>query len=372
MNILLIGNGFDLAHGLSTKYIDFMEFLEQIYSCNPNSLNPNFTKKFPNTVFINLFNRCMISDFLEYLEKNFWFGYFKELLWGDTVESSLTYTVQKNNSEWKIEKENWIDLECEISSVIKEFETKDIKYYVDKINFDDNKIKLNYHDITKKELIKILSKDLDSFIYTLELYIRCVIEEQLKQTKKKSPDIENLEIDKVLSFNYTNTYKKLYGEDKDIEYCFVHGKANENPSFIDKNNMVLGIDEYLSEDERNNNLEFITFKKYYQRIYKQTHYNYVNWLDASRCRIKTFGNNIDSNLYIFGHSLDVTDKDILKELILTPNIKTTIFYYNKEVNAQQIQNLVKVIGYDEINKRTRRLNRTIFFKQQKDMIEISK
>ncbi|MBQ8999135.1 MAG: hypothetical protein IJ086_10685 [Clostridium sp.] len=27
MNILVIGNGFDLAHGLPTKYYDFIEFI---------------------------------------------------------------------------------------------------------------------------------------------------------------------------------------------------------------------------------------------------------------------------------------------------------------------------------------------------------
>ena len=30
MNILLIGNGFDLAHGLPTKYTDFLEFVKLI------------------------------------------------------------------------------------------------------------------------------------------------------------------------------------------------------------------------------------------------------------------------------------------------------------------------------------------------------
>lgn len=30
MNILMIGNGFDLAHGLPTKYTDFLEFVEAI------------------------------------------------------------------------------------------------------------------------------------------------------------------------------------------------------------------------------------------------------------------------------------------------------------------------------------------------------
>lgn len=30
MNILIIGNGFDLAHGLPTKYTDFLEFCYKI------------------------------------------------------------------------------------------------------------------------------------------------------------------------------------------------------------------------------------------------------------------------------------------------------------------------------------------------------
>ena len=30
MNILVIGNGFDLAHGLPTKYTDFLKFVEVI------------------------------------------------------------------------------------------------------------------------------------------------------------------------------------------------------------------------------------------------------------------------------------------------------------------------------------------------------
>lgn len=30
MNILVIGNGFDLAHGLPTKYYDFIKFVKLI------------------------------------------------------------------------------------------------------------------------------------------------------------------------------------------------------------------------------------------------------------------------------------------------------------------------------------------------------
>ena len=74
------------------------------------------------------------------------------------------------------------------------------------------------------------------------------------------------------------------------------------------------------------------------------------------------------NLYIFGHSLDVTDKDILRDLILNDNVYTTIFYHNKDAMGQLITNLVKIIGEEELIKRTGGRTKTIEFKQQQAMI----
>ena len=75
-------------------------------------------------------------------------------------------------------------------------------------------------------------------------------------------------------------------------------------------------------------------------------------------------------LYIFGHSLDVTDKDVFRDLILNDNVYTTIFYYNKDVMGQQIANLVKVIGQDELINRTGGSTKTISFEAQQDMMPI--
>ena len=63
----------------------------------------------------------------------------------------------------------------------------------------------------------------------------------------------------------------------------------------------------------------------------------------------------------------MTEKDILRELILNDNVYTTIFYLNKDVMGQQIANLVKIIGQDELIKRTGGSSKTIEFKLQSDM-----
>lgn len=149
--------------------------------------------------------------------------------------------------------------------------------------------------------------------------------------------------------------------------------------------MVLGIDEYLSKKKKDREVEFIAFKKFYQRIYKGTGCEYKEWIDkikknkreveerlGKQCPVhipfdKCFGK--EHYLYIMGHSLDITDRDILRDLILNDNVYTTIFYFDQSDLGAKIANLVKVIGQNELIKRTGGSLKTIEFKQQQDMVE---
>mgnify|MGYP000140411725 CR=1 FL=1 len=47
-------------------------------------------------------------------------------------------------------------------------------------------------------------------------------------------------------------------------------------------------------------------------------------------------------VFIFGHSLDITDKDILRKFILNENVKIIIFYTDKEDYKKKIINLIKL------------------------------
>ena len=71
-------------------------------------------------------------------------------------------------------------------------------------------------------------------------------------------------------------------------------------------------------------------------------------------------------LYIFGHSLDVTDKDVLKMFICNDNVQTKIYYYRKNEDDKKslgkiIRNLVRIIGQEELIRRTGGTHRTIEF-----------
>ena len=56
-------------------------------------------------------------------------------------------------------------------------------------------------------------------------------------------------------------------------------------------------------------------------------------------------------------------------MILNDNVYTTIYYLNKAVMGQQIANLVKVIGQDELIRRTGGSTKTIEFKLQAKFVE---
>ena len=374
--ILLIGNGFDLAHGLPTSYKDFLDFCKMVrelytYPIIDNEYNQkklidwNTDKTIKSKLLECYENRknCFedkittqckeLDELYDCIKENVWINYFLER------EKSIG--------------ENWIDFESEISNVVQDIET--LKGYIER---DEDVLKIKdtkqqtiiyFLKIAKKSLqdvfnlkridgfIEDISIELDKLIRSLEIYI-CEFVNEI-DIIKENDDIKTITPDYVLSFNYSNTYERIYGQSKEVTYDYIHGKADIENN-VDTCNLVLGIDEYL-EDDKNDKLEFIAFKKFYQRIYKSTDSTYMKWVE----QIKKYP-EVNHNLFIFGHSLDKTDRDILKLLICNDNVTTKIYYYRKNKNDKKelgklIKNLVRIMGQDELISRTMGEHKTIEF-----------
>lgn len=374
--ILLIGNGFDLAHGLPTSYKDFLDFCKMVrelytYPIIDNEYNQkklidwNTDKTIKSKLLECYENRknCFedkittqckeLDELYDCIKENVWINYFLER------EKSIG--------------ENWIDFESEISNVVQAIET--LKGYIER---DEDVLKIKdtkqqtiiyFLKIAKKSLqdvfnlkridsfIEDISIELDKLIRSLEIYI-CEFVNEI-DIIKENDDIKTITPDYVLSFNYSNTYERIYVQSKEVTYDYIHGKADIKNN-VDTCNLVLGIDEYL-EDDKNDKLEFIAFKKFYQRIYKSTDSTYMKWVE----QIKKYP-EVNHNLFIFGHSLDKTDRDILKLLICNDNVTTKIYYYRKNKNDKKelgklIKNLVRIMGQDELISRTMGEHKTIEF-----------
>lgn len=112
MNILVIGNGFDLAHELPTKYTDFLEFVkvikqalskEGLAGINWGNIDAEVEK------FLRFNKRKGQQNFTS--KKQIWEDLINDNIW---IEYFLPiYTDRERNG-----KDGWIDFESEISSVI--------------------------------------------------------------------------------------------------------------------------------------------------------------------------------------------------------------------------------------------------------------
>ena len=129
MNILIIGNGFDLAHELPTGYPDFLGFCRMIIAVYAKERNKNADKVWENLgiklkreinterlrmKFLELYSTSIIEND-EYRgsivrTKTF----FDEL--SDDIENNIWIEYFLQNPMYQ--KENWIDFESEISKVI--------------------------------------------------------------------------------------------------------------------------------------------------------------------------------------------------------------------------------------------------------------
>lgn len=377
MNILLIGNGFDLAHGLPTTYKDYLKFVKQIdkFFKSEGTIfqfkNDSSFKELDNNVADFIDSKLLIGNsnkLIGNVVKNFDNKYIIEL-----------HNLTKSNFwiEWLSEQdkylnEKWIDIETEISFVIQtlEFFINNNEIYFKKFSIKKyEKFKSfieKYEEYNKlvnskefKPLKKLLLNDLESLDRSLEIYLEYCVRNINKYLI--SPDIFNLSIDCILSFNYTDTFKRIYGYNKSwVQYEYIHGHSELNNN---NTNLILGIDDYLNEEEADKNTDFIEFKKYFQRINKSTGNIYKKWLKSIN-----ESSNRENNLYIFGHSLDKTDKDILNEIILNKKIRTTIFYVDSNRHSLQISNLVKIIGKDNLISMTSGEQPVICFRKQKKIL----
>lgn len=166
----------------------------------------------------------------------------------------------------------------------------------------------------------------------LQVYLYVFIDRAVHSlaTNNKLQQLNELtNADKVITFNYTHTYEKLY---PGAEVYHIHGDV--------KNNIVLGVNTNTDDNIETVNTDFIRFKKYFQRVFYETDHGYLETIKELRL-IRTTLSKI--HLTVMGHSLDVTDKDVIAELFeLAGEIQ--ILYHEKKQVSSYISNLISMFG----------------------------
>lgn len=363
--ILIIGNGFDIYHGLPTRYSDFIflaEHWEDFYKEYKKSLSEKNKEQIKIRLNEGKLSEDSLTDFaqyknifhkksMEYLNKNItqnaWIGYFKYIKfngkgWVD-FEAEIDDALHAIDDFFdKLPANVGTRQKVEDSTIISSDIQKKVRFF---LTFSKTKVDKNYFGFVNKVdveayklkecriyIIDRLKEELDILNECLRLYLLEFVE-RIK-CDVYSEQIRELNTARLLNFNYTSIYNKIYvnmyNKVKDCQHS-VHGNCSDG-------GMVLGI----PDDSFSGKLEYIYFMKYFQRIQKKTGSYYKECIKAPQYNSLM---NLPKKVYIMGHSLASTDKGVLEIFFKEKWVeKIIIFHHNQDSYENLIINLVKMFG----------------------------
>lgn len=368
-NVLIIGNGFDLYHKLPTRYTDFLFLVknwEEFYSLYTEHLveisETEISAEHEQfSVSVDEYGKLTQEALMDFANHALCIDNESMSILGDIISRNvwIKYFIEIGYSS-----EGWIDFEAEIEKLLKlieEFCTHDVLRCEGKIMsqvlnptmfkaikcvmtnskalplnvglYSKSDIeKIIYGDV-KIQLLNELKNELNDLIRALTIYMR----EFVSNIKVPcfSQQIKELKNINLLNFNYTYTYKSVYGGVNSNHQ--VHGSlANDD--------IVLGV-----SDNAFNNLDYVYFQKYFQRIQKKTGVYYKSWIPKEFTTLE----DVPIKVYIMGHSLGMTDKEILRDFFFNEHVsEITIFYHSQYAYEQLVISLIDMFGKDFVIEQT--------------------
>jgi hypothetical protein len=297
--LFIIGNGFDLAHGLKTSYSDFfLWYLNKSIAAyhllqNEHYIDPLIT----------------IKKALYYPEP---YDSLKDI-WRDNDSGGNKISVHGwyfrgllgNRNE-----SNWVDIEYE-------YYTEVVKIYQDYKRNKDKTSAINaISDLNN--CFQFIKDQLLEYLLTIPNgdyndYISDNIKDELNQMANNDA--------LFLIFNYTKTIFPYleHIRDKSIEIIYIHGHLNN-----DKNPIIFGYGDEM--DENYQGIENLNMNEFLRNMKS---FNYMR-TDNYR-RLNSFIEAQPYDAIIMGHSCGLSDRVLLKSIFCDANCKEIkIYYYKKD------------------------------------------
>jgi len=333
--LILIGNGFDLAHGLKTSYNDFI--LWYLKKCYFEGFERHFYEDPLLQITRNFdYKDKRIYDFdsvIEFIEEYYQQGFtnlgqnvpFKGNDYAShfpfyTNLSSLMRSLLENCSNTR-----WVDIEGE---------------FYDRLKFI---LKRQDSNAEKKEDLIVLNKSLEYLIGQLKSYLKSQKDSEYNEaymqiftSKILKSDVHGIELEieeeprntLMLNFNYTDTLKpytaNFYRRSKRPVPAInhIHGHINE-----ELNPPIFGFGDEL--DEAYLQMERERIREYFVYIKSFWYFRTSNYRDLTR-----FIDSDDYQILVIGHSCGLSDRTMLHMLFEHPNCKSIKIYYHgdKEKN----------------------------------------
>lgn len=318
-NLILIGNGFDLAHGLKTSYGDFIDWYVS-----------NAFKKFQE-------KHSYKDEFISFYKSN-QFG----IMPGNEVNSNSQVLQLVKSHDWmqfefhsrffkllydSYMKRKWVDIELVYFNALKN------------ILISPNNLSPN----GKNKSVLSLNSQMEFLKKKLILFL-----ENANKTKSiswKMIDASNEKINKImksnsnlefqtrfLNFNYTDSLA-LNGI-PESQCIHIHGKVSDPTNFP----IIFGYgdetDKYYQEMEDSGENAYLTFIKSFGYFKTNSYQRLLTFMDSARF-----------NVFIIGHSCGLSDRVLLSEIFEHPKCdKIELFFYINELNEDNFSELTQEVS----------------------------
>lgn len=252
MKLVILGNGFDLASGLPTRYNDFFQYNNKKYKVNLEKIDE----------FLNLTRSSELDfDYMTYkeiytnIEKDIKKHLIHDSMFIDMIAKKTKLSIWSlyfwyMNETLKIY--NWSDVETQIAEIIRD------KY---NLTYIDRNLSINEPDILMENYIKNLIEDTakESNLYSSNIYSR------FKKKDRFRYICDNIILKRYLGkydINYTGILKKeLENFEEDFkEYIgYITEKFIKNNKFAYRINLLLVGDEKSVENKTDGRIFLLNF-----------------------------------------------------------------------------------------------------------------
>ncbi|MFT5725033.1 MAG: hypothetical protein ACI9JN_002156 [Bacteroidia bacterium] len=316
--LVIIGNGFDLAHGLKTSFTSFIinyfqHKFRDLFNCEPkidsqrgggeNILSSDFISiNYPSNLHGKLKEKFSAMIDLDSLEK----------IRGITAQTPITVINIKSRLLSRLinnQSENWSDIEWQYFRLLNDF-------------------------VLKPDEIKNLNSDLKDMTTHLQQYIS-------NETKSCSPikayrskfrhivSQDSKYSTLILNFNYSNTLQIYNGSIQNCAIANIHGTIDDTTSKI-----VFGYgDETTDEYKRLENLNDYHLLKNIKSFHYRFSPEYNKILRFINQDIPGGNRKEGFKVDILGHSCGISDRVLLKEIFEMENCKEIIIHPHDKYNS---------------------------------------
>ncbi|MBK3516720.1 AbiH family protein [Carboxylicivirga marina] len=315
--LIIIGNGFDLAHGMKTSFKDFIaDYLN-------NAIDIFYNKQHYKDKILEIscrYHRSYIPE--HHISNGDIFETFESIRKDPDIRVS-TQQILYNSIE-KIKSFNWVDLEMEFFTLLADNKMKNSSSFYDDgiidINEDFSFLRQKLLDYLSKEHVNNSGKH---FSENLETYFASNLktrggghyDPRVSKNTKYAPNIL------FLNFNYTNTLDGYLRRCQTITHTdinYIHGclwNFDEQPIFgfgdeFDK--------KFLEFEDANNNDLFKHIKSF-QYLETDNYNKLISFLDSE-----------DFEVHIYGHSCGLTDRTLLHRIFENDRCKEIQIFYHKQ------------------------------------------